>query len=981
MRKYLLHVLLLSCYLGLAQEYVPKNDGVKTPDNGYVAFTGAKIFVRPGEIIEKGTLLIRKGKVVRVGSRVEIPENSVLIDLEGKNVYPSFIDVFSGFGIKMPPAPEQASRSSQYDSKRQGYYWNEHVMPETEAISRFEYDQGQAEKYLKQGFGLVNSHVQDGIVRGSGVLVALNNSGTDNKRVLDARSGQYLSFRKSRYSEQSYPTSLMGSMALLRQLYHDSAWYDQGGIEGTDLSLQAFSRNRDLAQIFDAGGKSNVLRADGIADAFGLSYTLLGGGDEYEQIEQIKKTQAVFVIPLDFPKPFDVEDQNTAQYLSLADMRDWNQAPSNPAVLSSNGVEFALTAHGLDKIEDFRKNLRTAILYGLSEETALEALTTVPAKILKKTGEIGSLQPGAVASFMICDGSIFQENGRILEHWVQGEPFRISPLDSGNIIGKYEFTLDSSTYELSISGSQESPNSTLKSNGKTLKSKASLKDNLLHLFFEQDSLSKNYVRLSGKMNEKGSLEGVALYPDGSQGDWKATKVSDKAPGEKQKQALPLSPVTFPNVAFGFESMPEQEDLLFQGATVWTNEADGILQETDVLVKDGKISKIGKGLKPGKAKVIDARGKHLTSGIIDEHSHIATLSTNEAGQNSTAEVTMEDALNHEDVNLYRNLAGGVTQAQILHGSANPIGGRSAIIKLKWGKTPGEMVDRNAPGFIKFALGENVKQSNWGGYSRFPQTRMGVEQVFTDYFQRAREYDRARKAGQKLRRDVELEVLAEILNGERFISCHSYVQSEINMLMKVAEQFDFRVNTFTHILEGYKVADKMKEHGVGGSTFSDWWAYKYEVNDAIPYNAAIMHSQGVLTAINSDDAEMSRRLNQEAAKTIKYGGVSEEDAWKFVTLNPAKMLHIGDRVGSIRVGKDADLVLWTDHPLSVKARAEKTIIEGAVYFDLERDKELRAKVEKEKELLVNLMLRAKAEGAKTVKAETRSSSLNHCDTIDN
>ena len=645
MRKYLLHVLLMSGFLGLAQEYVPKNDGVKTPDNGYVAFTGAKIFVRPGEIIEKGTLLIRKGKVVHVGNRVDIPENSVLVDLEGKTVYPSFIDVFSGFGIKMPPVPEQASRSSQYDSKRQGYYWNEHVMPETEAISRFEYDRAQAEKYLKVGFGLVNSHVQDGIVRGSGVLVALNNSGKDNERILDARSGQYLSFRKSRYSEQSYPTSLMGSMALLRQLYHDSAWYGQGGIEGTDLSLQALGRNRDLAQIFDAGDKSNALRADGIADAFGLSYTLVGGGDEYEQIEKIKQTQSVFVIPLNFPKPFDVEDQHTAQYLSLADMRNWNQAPSNPAVLSANGVEFALTAHGLEKIEDFQKNLRRAILYGLSEESALEALTTVPAKILKKTGQIGSLQPGAVASFMICDGNIFQESGRILEHWVQGEPYRISPLDSGNITGKYELSLDSSTYDLSISGSQESPTSSLRRNGKTLKSKASLKDNRFHLFFEKDSLSKNYVRLSARVNTKGTLEGVAHYPDGSKGEWKAIKVSGKTQASKQDQALPLSPVTYPNVAFGLESLPEQEDLLFQGATVWTNEADGILQETDVLVKDGKISKIGKGLKPGKARVIDARGKHLTSGIIDEHSHIATLSTNEAGQNSTAEVTMEDALNH------------------------------------------------------------------------------------------------------------------------------------------------------------------------------------------------------------------------------------------------------------------------------------------------------------------------------------------------
>jgi len=258
---------------------------------------------------------------------------------------------------------------------------------------------------------------------------------------------------------------------------------------------------------------------------------------------------------------------------------------------------------------------------------------------------------------------------------------------------------------------------------------------------------------------------------------------------------------------------------------------------------------------------------------------------------------------------------------------------------------------------------------------------VEQVFIDYFRRAREYDLVKKEGRPVRTDLELEVLAEILNGERFISCHSYVQSEINMLMKVAEQFDFRVNTFTHILEGYKVADKMKQHGAGGSTFSDWWAYKYEVNDAIPYNAAIMHSQGVLTAINSDDAEMSRRLNQEAAKTVKYGGVSEEDAWKFVTLNPAKMLHIDDRVGSVKEGKDADLVLWSEHPLTAQARAEKTMIEGVIYFDLERDAELRIRLQEEKNQLINLMLQAKAEGEKTVKPETRSSRLNHCDTVEN
>jgi imidazolonepropionase-like amidohydrolase len=300
---------------------------------------------------------------------------------------------------------------------------------------------------------------------------------------------------------------------------------------------------------------------------------------------------------------------------------------------------------------------------------------------------------------------------------------------------------------------------------------------------------------------------------------------------------------------------------------------------------------------------------------------------------------------------------------LHGSANPIGGQSAILKLKWGGSAKDMIYDNSPKFIKFALGENVKQSNWGSANRFPQTRMGVEQTFINYFQRAKEYDRKKKSGAPFRYDEEMETLAEILNGERFISCHSYVQSEINMLMKVAEKFNFRINTFTHILEGYKVADKMLAHGVGASTFSDWWAYKYEVNDAIPYNAAIMQREGITVAINSDDAEMSRRLNQEAAKTVKYGGMTELEAWKMVTINPAKLLHLDERVGSIKEGKDADVVLWSDNPLSVYAKPEKTLIEGAVYFDLEKDRQQRQDIQREMAQLINLMLKEKDKGNAT------------------
>ena len=407
------------------------------------------------------------------------------------------------------------------------------------------------------------------------------------------------------------------------------------------------------------------------------------------------------------------------------------------------------------------------------------------------------------------------------------------------------------------------------------------------------------------------------------------------------------------------------------------------------MEKGKIAKIGKNLTAPGAKVLDGTGKHLTTGIIDEHSHIALFSINEI-ETVSSEVRQGDVINSEDVNIYRQLAGGTTTSQLLHGSANCIGGQSAIVKLKWGESPENMKVPQAPEFIKFALGENVKRGNGPSTpDRYPATRMGVEQVFFDAFTRAKEYQREwaqynglkNKTGvQAPRRDLELEALVEILEGKRHITCHSYVQSEINMLMNVADSMGFKVNTFTHILEGYKVAEQMKKHNAAASTFSDWWAYKMEVKEAIPFNAALLHKAGILTAINSDDAEMARRLNQEAAKTVLYGGLSEEEAWKTVTLNPAKMLHLDDRLGSVKVGKDADVVLWNANPLSVYARPEKTIIDGTIYFDVEKDEILRQEQETERNRLVQKMISAKAGGAPTQRAKPMGNSIHvHCDTI--
>jgi len=984
MKIRLLLLIILWCGNALfAQDYFPENDGVKSKNNNYTAFTNAKIYVTPSQIIDGGTLLIQNGKVKQVGKTVTLPKNAVIVDVKGHSIYPSFIDVYSKFGVEQPKRKPGGGRAAQYDSSREGFYWNDHIMPENSAIEKFKYDDKKAKALRDAGFGVVNSHIHDGIVRGTGVLVALNGSGGDANRIIDDRSGQYLSFSRSVIKGQSYPTSLMGSMALLRQMYSDAKWYAAGNSDTKDRSLEALNQNKSLVQFFEAKDKGHVLRADKIGDTNGIQYAIVGGGDEYERISDIKATGAKLVLPINFPDAYDVTNPYAANMINLKDMRHWNQAPSNPKVLAENEVSFAFTLYDLKSPGKFKGKLMKAIQYGLSKTKALEALTTTPASILGKSNSIGSLQVGRQANFLISSGDIFDKETTLYENWVQGVKNVIADKNLKDIRGTYDLTAGGMTYTMSITGEAGKPKVEIKQDTNKLKSKLSYADDWLNLSFTTDKGEKNY-RMTGLVDKRSdNIKGRLVLPNGDESNFMLIKTSgftsDKKDEKKEEENPEMVPLTYPNVGFGYVDHPKAENILFKNATVWTSEEAGILENTDVLIKDGKISKIGQNLSAGRAKVIDATGKHLSAGVIDEHTHIAALAINEAGHNSTAEVKMEDVVDNEDIDIYRQLAGGVTSAQLLHGSANPIGGRSAILKLKWGESPENMIYSNSPKFIKFALGENVKQSNWQSFSRFPQTRMGVEQVFMNYFQRGKEYAAKKKNGQPYRYDEEMEVIAEILNGERFISCHSYVQSEINMMMKVAEKFNFRVNTFTHILEGYKVADKMAEHGVGAGTFSDWWAYKFEVNDAIPYNAAIMQKQGITVAINSDDGEMARRLNQEAAKTVKYGGMTELEAWKMVTINPAKLLHIDNRVGSIKVGKDADLVLWSNHPLSVYTKAEKTLIEGATYFDIELDKQQRASVKKERTKLINMMLKEKAGGGKTTAPKMSKKERMTCETL--
>nr|WP_298993320.1 amidohydrolase family protein [uncultured Polaribacter sp.] len=983
MRKLFFLLLCLSFSIVKAQDYFPTDKGVKTSEKKMFALTNATIYVTPTEVIKKGTLLIKDGKVVEVGKSVKIPKGTIITDLDGKSIYPSFIDIYTEFGL---PKPKRAPRGrvTQYEPSREGYYWNDHIRPDTNPIENFKFDNRKAKDMINAGFGVVNTHLHDGIIRGNGLIVALSPNSSNAYRILDQKSAQFLSFNKSRKSNQAYPSSRMGAMALLRQTYLDADWYAKGNMENKDLALEALNRNKDLVQIFETDNWLDATRADKVGDEFNIQYTIVGSGDEYERIADIKALNANFIIPINFSNAYDVSNPLLAQQISLRDMRKWNQEPSNLSVLSKNGVNFALTTRSLKSVKSFHKNLQKAIKYGFDKEKALASLTTIPASILGKT-DIGNLKKGSYANFLITSGDIFDAKTTMYENWVLGDKNVINDMNIKDITGDYMLSVNNKNYDLSITGKGAKQTGSIKLNDKKVKSKFSFKDDWISIILNEED---GYTRLTGKaINAANLMQGTAYDTEGNESSWSASQKmqkgankKDASKNKKKSDDITVVPVSYPNLGFGNYTQPKTETILIKNVTIWTSEDAGILENTDVLLEDGKISKIGKNLKSRRATVIDGTGKHLTAGIVDEHSHIAASSINEGAQNSSAEVTIEDVVDPTDINIYRNISGGTTSAQILHGSANPIGGRSAIIKLKWGENAEGMIYKNTPKFIKFALGENVKQSRSANGVRFPQTRMGVEQLFVDYFTRAKEYDALKKSGKPYRKDIEMEVIAEILNKERFISCHSYVQSEINMLMKVTEKFNFNVNTFTHILEGYKVADKMAEHGVGGSTFSDWWAYKYEVNDAIPFNAAIMHNAGVTVAINSDDREMSRRLNQEAAKTIKYGGLSELEAWKTVTINPAKLLHIDDRVGSIKEGKDADVVLWSNHPMSIYAKVEKTIIEGKVYFDREEDKKKRKAIAEEKSQLITMMLNEKLGGGKTRVPMKRKDRNFECDTLE-
>lgn len=956
------------------------------------ALTHAKLILSPGKQLDNATLLIENNRIKQVIPNNEIPQNAYKIDLNGYTIYPGFIDPFAEYGLEYSESPATIEAPVYQIKSKGAIAANGAIHAEKEWFTYVLSDNKTASNWISNGFTSVQSAHLNGIFRGIGVSLSLANK-KSNQVIYRPRSRHFMAFDKGN-SPQDYPNSLMGSIALIRQTLSDANWYNQNKKKAANredllspefnIALERLHDIKTRGAIFDTRNLNNQLRAAKLLSQEDIQPILLGNGQEYARVKELQEYRPILILPLNFPAAPQVSDEDNAREVPLRTLRHWERAPSNPAVMAANNIPFSFTQYGMDG-KTFWPRLRMALQAGLDEETALAALTTEAAAVAGIEDLVGKLAPGYMADLVIAKGNLFQD-GEIVSVWLQGEE-QIQTAPGYQWQGSYRLHLAELELDLELQLSQQTPQ-TLRgslSSGDQQIELAHLKADNKRLSFSvnlQGASINGISRITLWQDDEG-LQGRLLHADGAVTQLAGsrlpnapltadTEMGDNAnspPASSKTKPKYLSRLTSPLQAYGRSELPRTEKLHIRNVTLWTSSEAGIIGNSDLILANGKIEKIGTDLStPAGYQVIEGADMHLTAGIIDEHSHIAVNGgLNEMSDAITSEVQIADVLNPDDIAIYRSLAGGVTTANLLHGSANPIGGQSQVIQLRWGESAEGLKFTQAHQGIKFALGENVKQSNWGErYTRrFPQSRMGVKALMSDAFNAARDYQdaqaqyaelRSREKRKQLspRPDYRLQAIAQVLNGERDVHIHSYVQSEILMFLRLAEAYDFKVTAFTHVLEGYKLAPELAAHGAGASTFADWWAYKFEVYDAIPQNACLMMNSGVLTSINSDDFEMQRRLNQEAAKSVKYCDMSQEDAWNMVTINPAKQLGIDAITGSVEEGKQADLVLWDANPLSVYAKSQAVWIGGKRYFDRAEDKQMTQAIVSERQALIQKIL---------------------------
>jgi imidazolonepropionase-like amidohydrolase len=892
------------------------------------AITGARLVVSPGKVLAAGAIVLRDGHIEAVGEKIKIPTDATVIDGKGWTLYPGLVNASSRVG--MPAELDRPERGDRYPIFA--------IRPENAGSSLLKLEKDTLTAYRNAGFGVTLAAPGAGLVMGTSAVIEL---GTDLNPAslmlrptfaMHAQPGNGGGFRE-------YPGSAMGQIAALRQALSDARFaasqLDAYEKNPTGKKRPTVSRallalrpvlEKKIPLVVRASGAREIERALALGREFGLTPVIDGGAESYRVIDKLKASKATVFLSLDSLAPPNLGaggPQNNNDKPTLQSLRARAQAPTSAAQLQKAGVPFALTT---DRPDGMLKNARRAIAAGLSETDALAALTSTPAKLLGIEREAGTLEPGKLANLIAVEGdSLFSPKAKLKKVFVDGDPV-VLPASGDKLPAAAPGKSDPAIDIKKLLPPGVTPEMALQ-------------------FLKADPDAAKPFLPAGVTPEQAiaALEGKpALQPSSGGGEGGSSDAIAAPPAVGAGLVPPLPP-----------ALPAS--FVIRGATVWTSGPAGVLSNADVYVRAGKVVAVGKSLKvPGGTLELSGAGKHVTPGMIDCHSHTAVSGgVNEGSNIVTAECRIQDVLNPDDVNIYRQLAGGTTAANVLHGSANAIGGQNATVKWRWGSDADGLLVQGAPQGIKFALGENPTRSNGDFPSdrepRYPISRMGVERVIRARFLAARDYRRKQRAGESIRTDFQLEALAEILEGKRLVHCHSYRADEILMMIRVADDFGFKIATFQHVLEGYKVADELAAHGAGGSTFADWWGYKIEAYDAIPQNGALMTRRGVTVSFNSDDNELARRLNQDAAKAVRWGNLAPEEALKLITINPAKQLRIDKLTGSLEPGKDADLVLWSGDPLSPLSIAEKTFVDGKLYFDREADLAARKELDAERERL--------------------------------
>ena len=966
--------------------------GMRDNSTGFHALVGARVVTTPGRIMESATIVIRDGIIQEVTSDLNPPAGARVWDLEGYTIYPGFIDAHADLG--MDEVPEGGDIGPTH--------WNPQVRAWFSTTENLQDDVDRRAALRSQGFGTALVVPKQGIFRGKASVINLGDTGV-RERILRPDFAQSVGFQRSFELGGAYPNSAMGTVSLMKQTLMDTDWYRRAW-EAYELSGRAFlppetsaslSALDDAIQgsqpvVFETDSEEEYLRAHAIASEFGVQAWYRGSGQEYRLIDVLSGRNDPLIVPLNFPDAPDVSDPEAALNASLADLRHWYLAPTSPAKLAEAGIPFAITADGMSSINDFLLNVRIAVARGLTPDDALAALTTTPAGWLGLSRSHGTIEEGKIANLVVSQGDLFTQEAEVRDVWVQGRvygvtrPAQIDPRGTWRIASSDEWGFDAMlTLEGPLNrmrGQVEiaaGPSTRFDGAVVNLSSaEAVAETGRLEVRFDGEAIGyQGMVLLAGSIRDD-DFFGWTSLPNGADPSFSGTRTEAYDGQERGAVAMNVPeldlPFIRPMMEYGVSSIPEQPDaVVVRNATVWTMGLQGRLDNADLLIQNGEVVEVGVDLDaPRGAVEIDGAGKHVTPGLIDPHIHSGVSAVNESGFAIVPEVRMGDVVTHNNISMYRQLAGGLTTAHIKHGSANPIGGENVFVKLRWGSLPEDLILEDAPRTVKFALGENPKRRQ----GRYPDTRMGTQEIIRDHFLAARDYEKEwqrwedDQTGIPPRRDLRMESILDILEQELLISSHGYRADEFLALVRLAEEFGFRVQTLQHGIEAYKIAPELAASGVAAVVWSDWGGFKLEAYDASVYNARILIEAGVVTSLHSDNSEIASRMNWEAGKLLRTG-LTEEQALSTVTNQAAMAMAIDDRVGSLEEGKDGDFVVWNGNPLSQFTRAEQTWVDGRRYFSLEEDAALREQIDRERTQLIQAILAVESNGSGNVAEQRR------------